>query len=206
VPLPPPLALVVPCDAYVVPPPPAGVPGPVCARVLYSAPSPPDLWLQCPPPCLFPVVPPLQESLGLFALVFDAVYTPLKTRLLRDAEAAGAGTVSGLEMFVGQAARQFELFTGKPGMMLVYPPYSTVGFPHGALAPEAVLHSASACGPGHDPVWGFRSEARYAANIPPAPCTLVKGTPVLCAWSVTHGFVPHTTMLYVYGDCTVTIQ
>jgi shikimate 5-dehydrogenase len=32
--------------------------------------------------------------------------------LLREAKAAGAVPVSGLEMFVGQAAAQFTLFTG----------------------------------------------------------------------------------------------
>lgn len=47
-------------------------------------------------------------------MVFDAVYTPLETRLLREAAAAGCATVTGLEMFVGQAAEQFELFTSKP--------------------------------------------------------------------------------------------
>jgi shikimate 5-dehydrogenase len=31
---------------------------------------------------------------------------------MQDAEAEGCKTVSGLEMFVGQAAQQFELFTG----------------------------------------------------------------------------------------------
>ena len=51
--------------------------------------------------------------LGGFAVVFDAVYTPLETRLLREAKAAGCEIASGLDMFVGQAARQFELFTGK---------------------------------------------------------------------------------------------
>jgi shikimate dehydrogenase len=45
-------------------------------------------------------------------VVFDAVYTPRKTRLLRDAEGVGATTVSGLEMFLGQALVQFRLFTG----------------------------------------------------------------------------------------------
>ena len=35
-----------------------------------------------------------------------------QTRLLREAKAAGAVPVSGLEMFVGQAAAQFTLFTG----------------------------------------------------------------------------------------------
>ena len=32
----------------------------------------------------------------------------------QDAKAAGCATVSGLEMFVGQAAEQYELFTGRP--------------------------------------------------------------------------------------------
>jgi shikimate dehydrogenase len=44
--------------------------------------------------------------------VMDVVYNPLKTRLLRDAEAAGCATVDGLSMFVYQGARQFELWTG----------------------------------------------------------------------------------------------
>ena len=51
--------------------------------------------------------------LGGFSVVFDAVYTPLETRLLREAKAAGCEIASGLDMFVGQAVRQFELFTGK---------------------------------------------------------------------------------------------
>ncbi|MGQ9588800.1 MAG: shikimate dehydrogenase [Planctomycetota bacterium] len=46
-------------------------------------------------------------------VVFDVVYTPLETRLLREARAAGALAVAGLGMFVHQAAVQFELWTGK---------------------------------------------------------------------------------------------
>jgi shikimate 5-dehydrogenase len=46
-------------------------------------------------------------------LVFDAVYNPPITRLLADAAAAGAQTVGGIEMFVRQAAAQFEAWTGK---------------------------------------------------------------------------------------------
>lgn len=46
-----------------------------------------------------------------YQLVFDAVYTPLETRLLREAKAAGCTAVDGLEMFVGQAADQFKYFT-----------------------------------------------------------------------------------------------
>ncbi len=47
------------------------------------------------------------------SVVFDTVYNPLETRLLRDAHAAGAVTIPGLEMFVQQAAVQFERFTGR---------------------------------------------------------------------------------------------
>ena len=46
--------------------------------------------------------------------VFDIVYTPLRTRLLLEAEAAGCRTIPGVEMFVHQAVFQFELWTGQP--------------------------------------------------------------------------------------------
>ncbi|MBN1419511.1 MAG: shikimate dehydrogenase [Planctomycetes bacterium] len=46
-------------------------------------------------------------------VVFDAVYTPLRTRLLREAEAAGATAIPGVGMFVHQAAVQFKLWTGQ---------------------------------------------------------------------------------------------
>lgn len=43
-------------------------------------------------------------------LVFDAVYNPLETLLLKDARNAGCVCVSGVEMFVRQAAEQFRLW------------------------------------------------------------------------------------------------
>jgi len=46
--------------------------------------------------------------------VCDIVYHPLKTRLLRDADASGARVVSGSEMLVYQGAMAFELWTGIP--------------------------------------------------------------------------------------------
>ncbi len=46
-------------------------------------------------------------------LVFDMVYNPLETPLLRLARARGLDTISGLEMFVHQGAAQFELWTGQ---------------------------------------------------------------------------------------------
>jgi shikimate dehydrogenase len=45
--------------------------------------------------------------------VLDAVYTPLSTRLLRDAEAAGARTVDGAWMLLYQGVEAFELWTGQ---------------------------------------------------------------------------------------------
>jgi shikimate dehydrogenase len=45
--------------------------------------------------------------------VFDVVYNPARTKLLTDAKKAGAKTISGLEMFIGQALRQIELYSGK---------------------------------------------------------------------------------------------
>jgi 3-dehydroquinate dehydratase / shikimate dehydrogenase len=47
-------------------------------------------------------------------LVFDLVYNPLETPLLRMARQKGIPIVTGVEMFVQQGARQFEIFTGKP--------------------------------------------------------------------------------------------
>ena len=46
-------------------------------------------------------------------IIFDIVYNPIKTRLLREAEAAGGQTISGLDMLVWQGAMAFEKWTGK---------------------------------------------------------------------------------------------
>jgi shikimate dehydrogenase len=46
-------------------------------------------------------------------VVFDTVYTPLETRLLREAAAVGATTICGVEMFIDQAVGQFERWTGQ---------------------------------------------------------------------------------------------
>ncbi len=48
-------------------------------------------------------------------VVFDTVYNPPETLLLKQAKEIGAKTISGLEMFINQAAEQFKLFTGKNG-------------------------------------------------------------------------------------------
>jgi shikimate dehydrogenase len=47
--------------------------------------------------------------------VFDLVYRPRRTALLRRAEAAGCRTVEGIEMLIEQGALSFALWTGRPG-------------------------------------------------------------------------------------------
>jgi shikimate dehydrogenase len=46
-------------------------------------------------------------------IVFDIVYNPIKTRLLREAEAAGVKTIGGLDMLAWQGALAFEKWTGQ---------------------------------------------------------------------------------------------
>jgi 3-dehydroquinate dehydratase/shikimate dehydrogenase len=57
---------------------------------------------------------PLQEKEINARYVFDMVYDPAETRLLKLAKERGAQAIPGIEMFVHQAARQFEIWTGKP--------------------------------------------------------------------------------------------
>ena len=75
-----------------------------------------DILLQCSPVGMFPktdasLVPAEQLHPGL--AVFDVVYNPRRTRLIDEAAAAGCRVIEGMEMFLGQAAVQFELWTGK---------------------------------------------------------------------------------------------
>lgn len=59
------------------------------------------------------IVPPGHKLLHEGQIVYDMVYNPLETPLLADARAAGATTISGIEMLIGQAARSFSIWTGR---------------------------------------------------------------------------------------------
>lgn len=63
-------------------------------------------------PCHFSIMKP-----GV--TVFDTIYTPETTLLIREARGRGCHTITGVDMFVRQAARQIELFTGKPADIAV---------------------------------------------------------------------------------------
>ena len=59
--------------------------------------------------------PPLEVNLDPLpsdALVYDLVYAPLETKLLRAAKKRDLAVVDGLDMLIGQAALAFELFFG----------------------------------------------------------------------------------------------
>jgi len=47
-------------------------------------------------------------------ILFEMVYSPVETKLVKLARAKGMQVITGVEMFVQQGARQFEIWTGKP--------------------------------------------------------------------------------------------
>ena len=55
------------------------------------------------------------DSIKKEMMVFDTVYNPAETLLLKYASQAGAKTIDGVSMFIGQAMAQFKLFTGIDG-------------------------------------------------------------------------------------------
>lgn len=82
-----------------------------------------DILINATPVGMFPAVhetPIDKNNLKPNMLVFDTIYNPSETRLLREARARGCRIVGGLPMFVNQAAAQFELWTGiKPPLKLI---------------------------------------------------------------------------------------
>ena len=75
----------------------------------------PNIVINCTPLGMYPKVeetPYPRASLRSSMLVFDAVYNPEHTLLVKSAQEKGCKVVTGVEMFVGQACYQFKLFTG----------------------------------------------------------------------------------------------
>jgi 3-dehydroquinate dehydratase/shikimate dehydrogenase len=92
------------------------------ARVLAveSGPYPPepgswDLLVNCTPVGMFPDVEttPIEAPYLTGRCVYDLVYNPADTRLLREAARAGCETIGGLDMLVAQAQEQFQWWTGR---------------------------------------------------------------------------------------------
>ncbi len=76
----------------------------------------PDIIVNCTPVGMHPNVdetPYDKRHMRPDVVVFDTVYNPENTLLIKDARSQGAIVVTGVEMFVRQAALQFKLLTGK---------------------------------------------------------------------------------------------
>ena len=85
------------------------------SRSLAEAMQTADIVIHCTPVGMHPNLDASLIPKELFRpgqVVFDVVYTPLETKLLSNAKSRGLETISGVEMFVNQAALQFEHFTG----------------------------------------------------------------------------------------------
>lgn len=68
-----------------------------------------------------PVAAATQDQLRGARCVYDLVYNPMETQLIKDAREAGCEALGGLEMLVAQAKIQFELWTGKtPSGSIMY--------------------------------------------------------------------------------------
>ena len=76
-----------------------------------------DILINCSPVGMNPNInqtPFIARDFKEGMVVFDSVYNPLETKLLREAKTAGCTVIPGSELFINQAARQFELWTGQP--------------------------------------------------------------------------------------------
>jgi shikimate 5-dehydrogenase len=73
-----------------------------------------DLLINCTPIGMYPNVKdtpiPAEQLTGRY--VYDLVYNPTETRLIREAARAGCQTIGGLDMLVAQAHEQFQWWTG----------------------------------------------------------------------------------------------
>ena len=73
-----------------------------------------DLLVNCTPVGMHPRMDqsPVPSSALARGVFYELIYNPAVTRMMRDAAMAGADTIGGLDMLVGQAQEQFEWWTG----------------------------------------------------------------------------------------------
>src|SRR5437867_2907932 len=73
-----------------------------------------DLLINCTPVGMYPRVDdtPVAATALTGRYVYDLIYNPTATRLLREASARGCQTIGGLDMLVAQAQEQFQWWTG----------------------------------------------------------------------------------------------
>lgn len=79
-----------------------------------------DVLVNCTPVGMFPEMddtPYPEHWLREGMLVFDTIYNPENTLLIKQAKQRGCATVSGVEMFLRQAGAQFECFVQRPAPM-----------------------------------------------------------------------------------------
>ena len=84
-----------------------------------------QVYINCTPLGMHPNVndtplPDKPKNWGAGIVVFDTIYNPAETRLLREARQAGCYTIPGSEMFVRQAAAQFKEWTGQDAPLDVF--------------------------------------------------------------------------------------
>lgn len=75
-----------------------------------------DILINATPVGMYPKInetPIDKDKLKPGMIVFDTIYNPIETKLLKEAKAQGCKTINGLSMFVHQAAAQFKLWTGQ---------------------------------------------------------------------------------------------
>jgi 3-dehydroquinate dehydratase/shikimate dehydrogenase len=105
-------------------------------------------------------------------IVFDLVYNPIETPLLRMARQKGIAVITGVEMFVQQGARQFEIWTGKPAPEEEMLRVVVHSLRQGA---EAVAETSAATAP------AAAAKVEAALKEKPAPAVAAKAKPMAVA-------------------------
>src|SRR5215471_12237563 len=106
---------------------------------------------------------PLEDKELNTKYLFDLVYVPGETKLMKMARTRNIEVIPGLEMFVQQGARQFEIWTGKPA------PVAEMNF----VVSKALERLAAENGESHEPAPAPAPQPR--ATIKPAPTPSPKG-------------------------------